>query len=283
MSNESAEAIPAVDDQPRVTIVGAIKKVLADSGPLTVDDVYDRILQRGLYVFGAADPKAVVRGMLRKHTIGLDFPSASPIKYFRLVGEDKYALETAVGVRPVPAKAGEKEGRIPEEVIDDAHKEHLAVLRDTLKEKILANPPVFFERLVIELLIKMGYGGSDPERGVHTGRPGDGGIDGVIKEDKLGLEKIYVQAKRYGPNRKIAEEEVRSFAGAMNKVRKGVFITTGKFSGGTRKFVEGHEKAISLIDGDMLCQLMIRHGVGVSDVATYRVLRIDNDYFSVDG
>lgn len=266
-----------------ITIVAAIKEVLAGGTQLTAEEVYDKIIERKLYAFGAADPKAVVRGQLRKHTVGLDFASASPVKYFRLVGEDRYALESAAGVRPSRAAvSSQRTGRLPEEVIGDAHKEHLAALRQALKAKILENHPVFFEHLVIELLIKMGYGGGDPNLGIHTGKPGDGGIDGFIKEDQLGLGKIYIQAKRYHPDRKVSEEEVRSFIGAMNRVRKGVFITTARFSAATRKFAEGHEKSISLIDGDLLCDLMIRHGLGVTLLETYSVLRVDNDYFSQD-
>ena len=175
-----------------MTIPEAIKAVLKDTTDgLSVEEVYLRILERRLYNFKAADPKAVVRSAVRRHCLGLDFPAASPVKYFRLVGNDRYALESEDGVGTFTLPAGEKgTGRLPEEAIDDAHKEHLSSLRQELKEKILQNHPAFFERLVIELLIRMGYGGSDPKLGIHTGGPGDGGIDGIIKEDKLGLGRF---------------------------------------------------------------------------------------------
>ena len=268
-----------------ITIVDGIKAVLRDSAePLPVDEIYARIVAQNLYSFKAVEPKGVVRGQLRRHCLGLKFPTASPVKYFRLCGEDKYALESEDGVRTDPGvSAPKRAGEIPEEVIEDAHKEHLDGLRQKLKEKILENHFAFFERLVIELLIKMGYGGSDPSLGIHTGGPGDGGIDGIIKEDKLGLGKIYIQAKRYALEREVKRPEVQRFAGAMNKVKKGVFITTAKYAESATEFAADHEKAISLIDGDLLCDLMIMHGVGVSEVKTYKVFQVDNDYFSPNG
>jgi restriction system protein len=173
--------------------------------------------------------------------------------------------------------------RTAEETINDAYRDHLALLQQQLKQRILENHPAFFERLVIELLIRMGYGGSDPNLGIHTGGPDDGGIDGIINEDKLGLEKLYIQAKRWAPDREVKRTEIQKFAGAMNRVKKGVFITTAKFSARAIECVNSHEKTISLIDGDMLSDLMIRHGVGVVEVKILKLLRVDSDYFSGDG
>ena len=265
-----------------MTIVEAIKEVLGRLGePRTVDEIYMDVLAHGLYSFKAVDPKSVVRSQLRRHCLGLEFPSASPLKFFRLVDDDKYSLDSKEGVRTSPQTATASQcGRIPEELIDDAHKQHLVSLRQQLKEKIRENHPAFFERLVIELLLKMGYGGSDPSLGLHTGGPGDGGIDGIIKEDKLGLEQIYIQAKRYALERDVKRTEVQQFAGAMNKVKKGVFITTASFARRAIDFAKSHEKTISLIDGDLLCDLMIHNGVGISELKTYRIMRVDNGYFS---
>jgi len=267
-----------------MTIVEAIKRVLQEAaGDLSVEEVFSKIVAQGLYTFKAAEPKSVVRSQLRRHCLGLDFPSSSPVKYFRLVGEDRYAIESVGGVKTTVVATVLKRGeRLPEETIDDAHLEHLIALRRELKDKILQNHPAFFEKLVIELLIRMGYGGSDPKLGIHTGGPGDGGIDGIIKEDKLGLEQIYIQAKRYALDRDVKRTEVQRFAGAMNKIKKGVFITTATFASNAKEFASAHEKTISLIDGDQLSDLMIAHGVGVSEVKNYRVLRIDNDYFSAN-
>ena len=134
------------------------------------------------------------------------------MKFFRIFGDDRYGLESLEGVRPSgPAAKVARTGGLPEEIIDEAHKDHLHLLRQQLKEKILQNHPAFFERLVIELLLRMGYGGSDPALGIHTGGPGDGGIDGIIKEDKLGLEQIYIQAKRYALEREVKRTEVQRF------------------------------------------------------------------------
>jgi restriction system protein len=267
-----------------MTIVEAIQRVLGQAlEPLSVDQIHSLILDRTLYSFKAVDPKSVVRSQVRRHCLGLDFPSASPVKYFKLAGDDRYSLESTQGVRTEasPAKPV-KNGRLPEEVIDDSYKEHLHILRQQLKEKILQNHPAFFERLVIELLLRMGYGGNDPTLGIHTGGPGDGGIDGIIKEDKLGLEQIYIQAKRYSLDREVKRTDVQRFAGAMNKVKKGVFITTASFAANALEFARSHEKTISLIDGDLLFDLMIANGVGVSEVKQYKVLRIDSDYFAAN-
>jgi restriction system protein len=275
------DSLAEPNGEQKITIVEAIKTVLQDGQPASAEQVYRRIVEQHLYRFGAIDPKSVVRGKLRKHCVGVDFATASPVKYFRLVGEDMYALESLEGVkRDRSTVQRHKSLQIPEEVIDSAHGEHVTQLRQELKEKILNNHPIFFEKLVIELLLRMGYGGSDPKLGIHTGGPSDGGIDGIIKEDKLGLEQIYIQAKRYALDREVKRTEVQRFAGAMNKIKKGVFITTAGFATNARSFVHGHEKTISLIDGDLLCDLMIAHGVGVTDLKAYRVFRVDNDYFS---
>lgn len=266
-----------------MTIVEAIQAVLGGTKEaLSVDQIYNLIVNQNLYLFKAIDPKSVVRSQVRRHCLGLDFPSASPVKYFKIVGDDRYLLESIQGLPPsvVPATPIQN-GRLPEEIIEDSFKEHLQNLRDQLKQKILQNHPAFFERLVIELLLRMGYGGNDPALGKHTGGPGDGGIDGIINEDKLGLEKIYIQAKRYSLNRKVTRAEVQGFAGAMNKIKKGVFITTASFAETALDFAKTHEKTISLIDGDLLCELMIINGVGVSQVKLYKLLKIDSDYFSV--
>jgi restriction system protein len=197
--------------------------VLAGAGPLSGEEVYNRIVAGRLYAFKALNPKAVVRGQLRRHCLGLDFPTASPVKYFRLVGEDRYELGSAKGVRTAAlAVATPASGTLPEEAMEKAYQDHVLALGEELKEKILSNHPAFFERWVIDLLLAMGYGGSDPSLGIHTGGPGDGGIDGIINEDRLGLEQIYLQAKRYALDREVKRAEVQAFAGAMNKIRKGV-------------------------------------------------------------
>ncbi|MGB4611435.1 MAG: restriction endonuclease, partial [Methanothermobacter thermautotrophicus] len=140
--------------------------------------------------------------------------------------------------------------------------------------------PEFFEKLVVDLLLKMGYGGSRKDAGKAIGKIGDGGIDGIIKEDKLGLDTIYIQAKRWQDT--VSRPEIQKFAGALQgqKARKGVFITTSKFSDKAREYASSIDNRIVLIDGDELAQLMIDHDVGVSKGTSYEIKKIDTDYFS---
>jgi len=140
--------------------------------------------------------------------------------------------------------------------------------------------PAFFEKLVVQLLVAMGYGGSLKDAGQAIGRSGDGGIDGIIKEDKLGLDVIHIQAKRW--QNTVGRPEIQSFAGSLDgvKAKKGIFITTSGFSPEARAYAEKIEKRIVLIDGERLAALMFEHGVGVSRVVTYEVKRVDTDYFT---
>jgi restriction system protein len=137
-----------------------------------------------------------------------------------------------------------------------------------------------FEKIVVELLLKMGYGGSREDAGKSVGKRGDEGIDGIIKEDKLGLDIIYIQAKRW--ENTVSRPEIQKFAGALQgqRARKGVFITTSAFSREAISYASRIENKIVLIDGDQLAQLMIDHDLGVTPTAKYEVKRIDSDYFT---
>jgi len=265
-----------------LTINEAAIEVLKKYGkPISADTIYQGISQDKLYVFKAKQPKNVLLSQLRRHCINLDFPSASPIKYFLAYPKNLYGL--AVWNKQdahVPSSSSVES--LPEETIQKAHKDHIERIRDELRSRILTNNPAFFERLVIKLLIAMGYGGSDPENAFHTGRPGDGGIDGIINEDKLGLEKIYLQAKRYADSRSVHREEIQQFAGAMNTVKKGVFITTSEFSDTARTCAQQHEKQIRLIDGRDLTELMTNYRIGVQIEKTFDILTIDNNFFTTD-
>ena len=171
----------------------------------------------------------------------------------------------------------------PHERLDEAAKELAATLADDILASIKTCSPAFFEDLVIQLLLKMGYGGSRKEAGKAVGRTGDGGIDGVIAEDRLGLDSIYVQAKRW--QGAVGEPDIRNFLGALvgRGASKGVFITTSSFSEPARAFAaRSLQQKIVLIDGDRLAELMIEHDLGVSTVAIYQVKRIDSDFFSDD-
>jgi restriction system protein len=151
--------------------------------------------------------------------------------------------------------------------------------------KILAASPAFFENLVVELLVAMGYGGSLVDAGRALGRAGDGGLDGIIKEDKLGLDAIYIQAKRWDPTKhKVSRPDVQAFAGSLEgaRARKGVFITTTTFSGEAHDYVARIEKKIVLIDGPRLASLLFDHNVGVRTKETYAVKEVDEEYFIDD-
>ncbi len=155
-----------------------------------------------------------------------------------------------------------------------------ADLGQALLEQVLACSPAFFEQLVVDLLVAMGYGGSRADAGKAVGHSGDGGIDGVIKEDRLGLEEVCIQAKRLAGG-SIGRDTVQAFAGSLegHKARKGVFITTAQFSAHAVDYVKQIEKHIVLIDGQRLTELMMDYGIGVTDVVAYTVQRLDADYF----
>jgi len=168
----------------------------------------------------------------------------------------------------------------PSEALETAYEN----LRDELADELLARlkkiSPAFFERVVVELLVKMGYGGSRADAGKAIGRSGDGGIDGIIKEDKLGLDVVYIQAKRWD-NNPGGRPDVMQFAGALQAQRanKGIFITTSRFTDDARSYVSQIGSKIVLIDGEQLTNLMIEHDVGVSTVSLYPVKKVDSDYF----
>ena len=170
----------------------------------------------------------------------------------------------------------------PEEILQKAYGTLRKNLADDLLETVKKSSPEFFERLVVDLLVRMGYGGSRQEAGEAIGRSGDEGIDGIIKEDRLGLDIIYVQAKRW--ESVVGRPEVQKFAGALQgqRARKGVFITTSTFSREADGYVENIETKIILIGGPELAELMIDHGVGVATEDTFELKRIDLDYFAED-
>ena len=168
----------------------------------------------------------------------------------------------------------------PQEMIDRSYQELREQLAQDLLDEVKSSPPEFFEQLVVDLLVAMGYGGSRLDAGQAVGGSGDGGIDGIIKEDRLGLDAVYVQAKRW--ENSVGRPVVQGFAGSLegHRARKGVMITTSNFSKDAQHYVGMIEKRIVLIDGEQLAQLMIDHGIGVSEVQSYTIYRIDSDYFS---
>jgi len=169
----------------------------------------------------------------------------------------------------------------PEELFESAYKDLQETLVAEILDSIKGCSPEFFERLVIDVLIRMGYGGSRKEAGAALGRSGDEGIDGIIKEDKLGLDIIYIQAKRWDKTT-VGRPEIQKFAGALlgKAAKKGLFITTSKYSREAEEYVEGLDTKIILIDGERLAELMAEYNVGVDSVASYEIKKIDSDYFT---
>lgn len=167
----------------------------------------------------------------------------------------------------------------PEDALASAYNQLRRELESEVLASVKAASPSFFERLVVDLLVKMGYGGSRQEAGRALGRSGDGGIDGIINEDRLGLDVIYIQAKRW--EAVVGRPEIQKFAGALQgqRANKGVFITTSSFTSQAEQYTNVIASKIILIDGEQLAKLMTEHNVGVSVVGQYEVKKIDSDYF----
>ena len=172
-------------------------------------------------------------------------------------------------------------GSTPEEAILDAQAQLRSALRSDLVARILEQTPAFFERLIIDVLVAMRYGGTHAAAAKHVGGPGDGGIDGVIDGDRLGLDRIYLQAKRYAIDKTVGSADIDAFVGALygNNATKGVFMTTSSFSGPAREKVRHLAMRVALVDGAMLADLMIEHDVGVRVEQTIVIKRIDADRF----
>ncbi len=183
------------------------------------------------------------------------------------------------GVPEEQTRAAPQEALPPLERLEQAYSQAREELVAELLERLKRVDPAFFERLVLDLLVAMGYGGSIEDAAAAVGRPGDEGVDGIIKEDKLGLDVVYVQAKRW--ENTVGRPQVQTFAGALEgrRARKGVFITTSAFTSDAQEYVRQIEKKIVLIDGRQLAELMIDHDVGVTVTRTYKLKRVDSDYF----
>ncbi len=185
-------------------------------------------------------------------------------------GEGKSGVEP-----PVP-----DDENTPQDILDFAYAKIKASLVDDLLSEIMRKPPIFFEKLVVDLLVKMGYGGTLEAPGMVTKQSGDEGIDGIIREDKLGFNSIYIQAKRWDLTATVGRPEIHRFFGALagQGAKKGLFVTTAKFSKDAVNFAR-HQQIV-LMDGKMLAELMIDYHVGVSLQSVYEIKRIDSDYFN---
>ena len=174
----------------------------------------------------------------------------------------------------------ETNNKTPEESLESAYQKIRNDLAADLLQRMKTCSPTFFERLVVEVIVKMGYGGTRQDAGKAVGKSGDGGIDGIIKEDKLGLDAIYIQAKRW--DNTVGRPEIQKFVGALTgqRAKKGLFITTSEFSADAEDYVSRIDAKVVLIDGETLAQLMIDHNVGVSTVNAYELKKVDSDYFA---
>jgi restriction system protein len=264
-TDDLAERIPSGKDTVFRNRVGWATTYLKKAGLIeTVDRGQYRITSRGVAVLKSKPAK--IDGRLLKQ-----FPEFSrPIDSRR---DDQPGNRPKAGIEELP------EGQTPQEVLDNAYQQIRAELADELLQTLGSASPAFFEHVVLELLVAMGYGGSLKDAGKAVGRTGDDGIDGIIKEDRLGLDAVYIQAKRW--TAVVGRPEVQAFAGSLegNRARKGVFITTSQFSKDAREYVTRIEKRIVLIDGEQLAQLMMDFGMGVTVVETYKVKKLDHDYF----
>lgn len=183
----------------------------------------------------------------------------------------------------VIAAAPSAENGTPEEQIEVAYKAMQSALRTELLERIVENSPAFFEQLIVDLLVAMGYGGSYGNAATRLGRSGDGGVDGVINEDRLGLDRVYVQAKRYALDRIVGRPDVQGFVGSLmwHGAAKGVFVTTSAFSSQAQAYVQDiKQQRVVLIDGGRLANLMIEYGLGVRVRRTVEFKRLDEDFFT---
>ena len=275
---------------------------LADDRGLSTDDraellksgtqfIYrNRIAWARTYLKKAGHLGSPGRGQIRITQRGRDVLAENPAKlnvsflrrFPEFVAFHTYKAPDASG-GPGLIEAEPDSRETPQDSLERAQGELRQQLADDLLDRVLKAPPSFFERLVVDLLLRMGYGGSREDAGRTIGKAGDGGLDGVINEDRLGLDVIYIQAKRW--ENTVGRPVVQAFAGSLEGVRakKGVLITTSTFSPEANAYVRQIEKRIILIDGVMLAGLMIEHNVGVTLEATYEVKRVDLDYFGESG
>ncbi|MBK9386071.1 MAG: restriction endonuclease [Planctomycetes bacterium] len=231
-----------------------------------------RVTSRGREVL-ASNPPRIDAAYLRRFEEFVAFSAAK--------GESSGGSVNADGEGSIPTSDAPPppDSRTPLEAIDEAYARMREALESEVLDQVRGASPQFFERLVVGLLVSMGYGGSNVDAGEALGRSGDGGIDGIIKQDAFGLEVIYLQAKKWdGP---VGRPEIQKFAGALQgqRARKGVFLTTSSFTKEAREYVRLIDSKIVLIDGETLARLMVDHDVGVVPGETFVLKKLDRDFF----
>ncbi len=250
---------------------------------------YNRITWAITYLYKSMLLQKIDRGKFKISSRGQEILRTNPpridnsfLEQFEEFRAFKSKKNKKPGLASAPTETGDTEPEpdvTPDERLDAAYKELRETLADDLLDRVRSSSPKFFEHLVVDLLVAMGYGGSHASAAEVRGRSGDGGIDGVIPEDKLGLDMVYVQAKKW--ENAVGPDEIRKFVGSLGeqKAHKGVFITSGTFTSGAQQAAERANAKVVLIDGDRLAQLMIDNGVGVADHKSYVVKKLDSDYF----
>jgi restriction system protein len=249
------------------------RRELLQSGQRAVFD--SRVSWARTYLKKAGLIESTKRGYLKITERGLKVLKDGPTEI-----DAKYLERFPEFVQFKTTKVVKDEESTPEELMEIGSQKLQKELASELLDRIKKCSPTFFEKLVVELLVKMGYGGSRADAGKAIGRTGDEGIDGIIKEDKLGLDIIYIQAKKW--ENQVSRPEIQKFAGALQgqRARKGIFITTSTFLDTAIEYVSKIDNKIILINGERLAQLMIENDIGVSKIAEYNIKKIDTDYFS---
>jgi len=214
---------------------------------------------------------------LKEHQAGISLKDLKAIPAFKEFHEGKGSSVSATEVVDIESK----DALTPDDKIIESLEEIESALAETLLEHLQNSSPAFFEKAVLDLFLSMGYGWDDEAAGEHLGKSGDDGIDGLINQDALGLERVYIQAKRYSSQNTISSESVRSFIGALNvkQASKGLFVTTSSFSKSAISTAETVTQRIVLIDGQYLSRLMIKYDVGCSTQKTFSIKQLDSDYF----
>lgn len=266
---EQQQVLPSGKQHTFANRVGWAKTYLVQGGLLEATKrAHFKITDRGKRVL-AEGPRRIDNEYLSQFSEFIQFRERGRVP-------DGAESANAVDAPTVPLPA-----ETPDELLRSTVRQIETALMKELLDRILAAPPAFFESLIVALLLAMGYGGSREEAGKTVGRSGDGGIDGVIDQDALGLDRVYVQAKRYGMENPVSEPEIRAFSGSLGaaKANKGVFVTTSYFTQPAQSFAERHPFKIVLIDGERLAALMIRHNVGVRIDETLYLKKMDEDFF----
>jgi len=268
LSNEERkELLPSGNQAVFNNRVGWARSYLKQAGLLdSPKRGHFQITEKGLKLL-AEKPDKINVSLLERYPEFLEFRNRK---------KDKTVSNDGAGINEIPSTD------TPEDTLATAYRTLRKSLEDEILNSVMDASPSFFERLVIDLLLRMGYGGNRQDAGRALGKSGDGGIDGIINEDRLGLDIIYVQAKRWDGT--VGRPDIQKFAGALQgkRAKKGVFITTSNFSKEAIEYASMIESKIILIDGERLAALMVEHNVGVTIVGQYEVKKLDLDYFEED-